>query len=414
MKVRMGGACSRSPDRWWFRFAGRRGSCPVARLSIGPSRSLSLCPRSLMGEEAGMASAAEHRAMTHALALAAGSNSVTHPNPRVGAALLDGDGNIVGAGFHLGPGRPHAEIAALAEAGGAARGATAVVTLEPCSHFGRTGPCTDALIAAGVSRVVFGQSDPNPVAAGGAEVLRASGVDVEAGVLADEARTLNPIWSFAMENRRPLVTWKFASTVDGRVAAADGTSRWISGDSARAEVHALRAAADAVLVGTGTVLADDPQLTARRADGSLMSRQPLRVVVGQRSIPASAQVLNRSAPTLVWANRDLLELLDELFARDIHHALLEGGPTLAAAFLHEGVLDRVVAYVGPKVLGSGPAVIGSLGVHTMSQARELHFDDVCRIGDDIRWTARFRPDVPAVDWQPSDVQVPEVVGEKGH
>ncbi len=361
-----------------------------------------------------MASAAEHEAMTHALAIASGSDSLTHPNPRVGAALLDGEGKIVGAGFHRGPGQPHAEITALAEAGGAARGATAVVTLEPCSHFGRTGPCTEALIAAGVSRVVFGQSDPNPVAAGGAAVLRAAGVDVEAGVLADKARTLNPVWSYAMENRRPLITWKFASTVDGRVAAADGTSRWISGDSARAEVHALRAAADAVVVGTGTVLADDPQLTARRTDGSLMSRQPLRVIVGHRDIPASAKVLSPSAPTLVWANGDLLELLDELFARDIHHALLEGGPTLAAAFLHEEVLDRVVAYIGPKVLGSGPSLIGSLGVHTMSHARELHFDDVCRIGSDIRWTARFRPDVPAVDVQSSDVQAPEVVGEEGH
>ncbi len=361
-----------------------------------------------------MVSAAEHEAMMRALEIASGSDSVTHPNPRVGAVLLDGAGIVIGAGFHLGPGRPHAEITALAEAGAAARGATAVVTLEPCSHFGRTGPCTDALIAAGVGRVVFGQCDPNPVASGGAEVLRAAGVDVEAGVLADEARTLNPIWSFAMENRRPLVTWKFAATVDGRVAAADGTSRWISGDSARAEVHALRAAADAVVVGTGTVLADDPQLTARRAGGSLMSRQPLRVVVGKRDIPASAQVLNASAPTLAWANGDLPDLLSELFARDIHHALLEGGPTLAAAFLQEDLLDRVVAYVGPKVLGSGPSLIGSLGVHTMSQARELHFDDVCRLGDDIRWTARFRPDVPAVDWQSTDGRGSEFVGEEGH
>ncbi|MEO8108012.1 MAG: bifunctional diaminohydroxyphosphoribosylaminopyrimidine deaminase/5-amino-6-(5-phosphoribosylamino)uracil reductase RibD [Actinomycetes bacterium] len=360
-----------------------------------------------------MVSAAEYEAMTRALAIASESDRATHPNPRVGAVLIDPDGQVVGTGLHRGPGQAHAEAAAIAAAGPAARGATAVVTLEPCSHFGRTGPCTDALVAAGVDRVVFAQSDPNPLAAGGAAVLRANGIDVEGDVLADEARKLNPIWSYAMERRRPLVTWKFAATVDGRVAAADGTSRWISGDHSRAEVHTLRGSADAVLVGTGTVLADDPQLTARRADGSLMPNQPLRVVVGRRDLPTAAHVLDRSAPTLVWANAELSALLDELFARDVHDALLEGGPTLAAAFLRADLVDRVVAYVGPKVLGSGPTVVGSLGTHTMSQARPLHFDDVRRSGDDIRWTGRFHLDAPALG-VPAVDQAPEAAREESH
>lgn len=344
-----------------------------------------------------MASAVEHEAMNHALAMAAETSPRTHPNPRVGAVLLDADGQVVGTGVHHGPGQPHAEIAALAKAGDAARGATAVVTLEPCSHFGRTGPCAAALAAAGVQRVVFGQTDPNPVAAGGAATLRAAGVDVESGVCADQAKELNAIWAFAMENRRPLVTWKYAATVDGRVAAADGTSRWISGERSRAEVHQLRTLVDAVMVGTGTVIADDPHLTARRSDGTLLPRQPVRVVVGRRDLPATAKVLDASAPTLVWTSSDLGGLLDELFARDVHHVLLESGPTLSAAMVEEGLVDGVVAYIGPKILGSGLPLIGQLDVQTMSQARELAFADVARIGDDIRVTARFRPDAPVVD-----------------
>lgn len=350
-----------------------------------------------------MASAAEHEAMARALAIAAESSPVTHPNPRVGAVLLDSRGRVVGTGVHRGPGQPHAEIVALADAGDAARGATAVVTLEPCSHVGRTGPCTAALVTAGVERVVFGQTDPNPVAAGGAAALRAAGIDVESGICSEQARELNTTWTFAMANQRPLVTWKFAATVDGRVAAEDGTSRWISGERSRAQVHDLRATVDAVVVGTGTVLVDDPHLTARGSDGTALPHQPVRVVVGRRDIPASAKVLDASAPTIVWTSADLPALLDELFARHVHHVLLEGGPTLSAAMVGAGLVDRVVAYVGPTVLGSGLSLIAGLNTQTMSQARRLHFDDVCRVGDDIRWTGRFRPDAPVVDWPHAEV-----------
>lgn len=341
-----------------------------------------------------MASTAERDAMTRALSLAAGPGPDTHPNPRVGAVILDPTGSIVGSGVHRGPGHPHAEVVALSQAGSEARGATAVVTLEPCHHTGRTGPCTDALLAAGIERVIYAQSDPNPVATGGGMALAAAGVAVEADVRADEARAINPIWTFAMEHQRPLVTWKFASTVDGRVAAPDGSSRWISGPASRAEVHRLRRNADAVMVGTGTVVVDDAWLTARDESGALFDRQPLRVVVGHRAVPQTARVLDPAAETLVMRTHDVTDVLETLFARDVHHALLEGGPTLAAAFLQVDAIDRVIGYVGPRLLGDGPSLVGSWGVHTMGQARQLCFDEVGLVGDDICWTARLTSAAP--------------------
>ncbi len=208
-------------------------------------------------------SAAEHEAMRRALTLAATSGVPRGPNPRVGCVLLAPDGTEVGEGFHRGAGTPHAEVAALTAAGDDARGATAVVTLEPCDHTGRTGPCSEALLAAGVRRVVFAQADGSPVARGGAERLRAAGVEVEEGLLAEEARLLNRAWTFALEHSRPFVTWKLATTLDGRSAAADGSSRWVSSRAARLDTHRLRAECDVMMVGTGTVAVDDPRLTVR-------------------------------------------------------------------------------------------------------------------------------------------------------
>jgi diaminohydroxyphosphoribosylaminopyrimidine deaminase/5-amino-6-(5-phosphoribosylamino)uracil reductase len=340
--------------------------------------------------------AAEREAMTRALSLAADPTIVPHPNPRVGCVLLDAAGAEVGAAVHRGAGHPHAEVEALGQAGEAARGGTAVITLEPCSHTGRTGPCTEALIAAGVARVVYGQSDPNPLARGGADALVAAGVEVAGGVLAAAAQSLNPVWSFAMERQRPLVTWKLAATLDGRVAAADGTSRWISGPESRADAHRLRAAVGAVIVGTGTVLTDDPQLTARDQRGVPHREQPLRVVVGKRQLPPEARVLDAAAATVVADTHDVEAVLAQLFADDVHHVLLEGGPTLAAAFLQAELIDQVVGYVGPRLLGEGPALVGPLGIDTIAQARELVIDDVGLIGDDIRWTARMHPAAPRV------------------
>ena len=299
---------------------------------------------------------AESAAMSRALDLAQSPGVPLGPNPRVGCVLLAPDGTTVAEGVHRGAGSPHAEIDALSRAGDRAHGATAVVTLEPCNHTGRTGPCAQALVDAGVARVVFAQADPNPLAHGGAETLRAGGVDVEGGLLADEARAVNRAWSFAHQERRPFVTWKLATTLDGRSAAADGTSRWISSLPARRDTHRLRATCDAVLVGTGTVLADDPRLTVRDDDDVDLPReqQPLRVVMGLREVPPDRRVLDDAAETVVLVTRDPGAALAELFERDLQHVFLEGGPTLAAAFLAAGLVDEVVAYVAPTLLGGGP------------------------------------------------------------
>jgi diaminohydroxyphosphoribosylaminopyrimidine deaminase/5-amino-6-(5-phosphoribosylamino)uracil reductase len=330
----------------------------------------------------------ETDAMRRALELAATPGVPLGPNPRVGCVLLGPDGSVLAEGYHRGAGTPHAEVDALARAGSAARGATAVVTLEPCNHTGRTGPCAQALIDAGVARVVYGQADPNPAAAGGARTLRAAGVDVEGGLLADRAAELNPAWAFAVTHGRPFVTWKAASTLDGRVAAADGTSRWITSPQARAEVHALRAAVDAVVVGTGTVLADDPHLAVREADGVAAGHQPLRVVVGRRDVPPGSRVLDDAAPTLHLRTHDPREVLAELAAREVRHALIEGGPVLAAAFVRAGLVDAVRWYVAPALLGAGPAALADAGMSTIAAALRLTVTGVALVGADVRIDAR--------------------------
>jgi len=330
----------------------------------------------------------ETDAMRRALGLAASLGVPHGPNPRVGCVLLDTDGAIVADGHHRGIGTAHAEVDALRQAGDAARGGTAVVTLEPCNHTGRTGPCADALVAAGVARVVFAQTDPNPVAAGGAAALRAAGVEVEGGLLADEAEALNVAWTFAVTHGRPFVTWKAAATLDGRIAAADGTSRWITSELARAEVHELRAEVDAVVVGTGTVLADDPHLAVRRDGEVVAGRQPLRVVVGLRDIPARARVLDDAAESLHIRTHDPREVLSELARREVRHVLLEGGPTLAAAFVRAGVVDAVRWYAAPALLGAGANALADAGMSTIAEALRLAVTGVALVGADVRIDAR--------------------------
>jgi diaminohydroxyphosphoribosylaminopyrimidine deaminase/5-amino-6-(5-phosphoribosylamino)uracil reductase len=336
-----------------------------------------------------VAGSAEIEAMRHALALAADPAAPLGPNPRVGCVLLGPDGSVLGEGFHHGAGSPHAEVEALRAAGDQARGATAVVTLEPCDHIGRTGPCSRALLAAGVARVVFGQPDTTAAAAGGARTLRAAGVDVEGGVLAADASALNPEWTFAARAGRPWVTWKFASSLDGRVAAADGSSRWITGPESRADVHAWRSRCHAVVVGTGTVLADDPALTVRDAwDEPLPAKaQPTRVVVGLRPPPAQARVWDATAPTRHLATRDPAAVLAALAADGAHHVWLEGGPRLAAAFVAAELVDRVVAYYAPLLLGEGLGALGPAGVPTLAAAPRLQVTDVRAVGSDVRVVA---------------------------
>lgn len=330
------------------------------------------------------------RAMRRALEIAATPGVPLGPNPRVGCVLLAPDGTEIAEGFHRGAGTAHAEVAALTAAGEAARGATAVVTLEPCNHTGRTGPCSLALFEAGIKRVVYAQPDPNPKAAGGAQSLRNAGVEVEMGLLENEARRLNRAWTFAMEHKRPFVTWKFATTLDGRSAATDGSSQWITGEAARRDVHRLRGECDAIVAGTGTVLRDDPQLTVRDEVGENRPHQPLRVVIGDRDLPAGARVLDDSAETLHLHGHDVAEALSVLHERDVQHVFLEGGPTLAAAFLAAGYVDEVVAYVAPKLLGSGRAAVGDLGIESITGALDLQVTDVTVLGPDVRITGRPR------------------------
>ncbi|WP_177891103.1 bifunctional diaminohydroxyphosphoribosylaminopyrimidine deaminase/5-amino-6-(5-phosphoribosylamino)uracil reductase RibD [Vallicoccus soli] len=349
--------------------------------------------------------------MARAVELAARGTATALPNPVVGCVLLAPDGATVGEGWHERPGGPHAEVHALRAAGGRARGATAVVTLEPCAHTGRTGPCTEALLAAGVARVVVAVRDPWATAAGGAERLRAAGVDVEVGPGAAAAERVNAPWLLSVRLGRPYVTWKTAATLDGRSAAEDGTSRWITGEAARADVHRLRGEVDTVLAGVGTVLADDPQLTVRPAGGGAPGRPPLRVVADTHGrTPAGARVRDGAAPTWVATAREVATgpdghldpaaLLAALHARGRVHVLLEGGPRLAGAFVREGLVDRVVAYVAPALLGSGAAALGDAGVRGIAGAHRLRLEDVARVGEDVRLTAvplRPAPGHPRAD-----------------
>ncbi|MGP3955000.1 bifunctional diaminohydroxyphosphoribosylaminopyrimidine deaminase/5-amino-6-(5-phosphoribosylamino)uracil reductase RibD [Nonomuraea sp. 3N208] len=469
--------------------------------------------------------------MARAVELAGHGHGTTSPNPVVGCVVLDAAGAVAGEGFHAYAGGPHAEVVALAQAGERARGGTAYVTLEPCDHTGRTGPCSAALLDAGVARVVVAVADPNPKAAGGAVRLRAAGVAVTMGVLTGAAERVNEEWLTYARLGRSHVTWKFAATLDGRSAAEDGTSQWITSPEARADVHRWRAASDAIVAGIGTVLSDDPRLTARpaadprlaanagsapnagraaslnagraagagsgldvgsgahadswggahagdgggaggehsataaaaraaasgsgrvagtvRGDGAVEPlaghrttgvhhgagrgdgagaghsaaadgrvtgvggaagvRAPLRVVVDTEGrTPPDARVLDDEAPTLIAVaddvttdlkaellrlprhgdGLDLRALLLELAAREVVSVFVEGGPTLAGAFLREGVVDRVVAYIAPALLGSGRAALGAAGVETIGRMHRLTFDEISPIGPDIRLIAR--------------------------
>ena len=361
------------------------------------------------------------QAMDFATRLAAQGPSADR-NPRVGAVLLDPEGRFLGGGLHRGAGTPHAEVDALRDArarGHDTAGATAYVTLEPCNHTGRTGPCVDALLAAGVAAVVYAVTDPDPVAGGGAHRLADNGVDVRHRPH-DGARALTRRWHRAVRLGRPWVTWKVAATLDGRIAAADGTSRWITSEAARADVHELRARCGAVLVGTGTALTDDPQLTVREGgarDGALAARQPLRVVLGERELPAGARLLDDAAPTLRVGSRDPWAALAALHDRGVRRVLLEGGPTLAGAFVRAGLVDEVVAYVAPVLLGAGASAVGDLGIATMSDALRLTTRDVTRLGPDVRLTletpeAAEEPDAPEAADDPGETEGPDAPAAK--
>jgi diaminohydroxyphosphoribosylaminopyrimidine deaminase/5-amino-6-(5-phosphoribosylamino)uracil reductase len=358
--------------------------------------------------------------LERALGLAERGRGLTSPNPLVGAVVV-AEGRILGEGFHEGPGRPHAEIVALGEAGDGARGATLYTTLEPCDHFGRTPPCTRAIAGAGVARVVCAMGDPNPVVDGrGFAALEAAGIEVRTGVLAHDAMRLNEAYAKHVRTGLPFVTWKMAASLDGKVASRDGTSRWITGEAARADVHRLRAAADAILVGAGTALADDPSLTVR--DPGYRGGPPLRVLVDARGrVPETGDLFDIAAPTMVattslaprqrkeaWRARGaevveyepegggvpLPQLLSDLGKRDMQGVLLEGGPTLAWSMVEDRAVDKVVVYLAPKLIGGrdAPGVLGGRGFAPIAQAMQLSVASFDRVGDDLRVEAHVHRD----------------------
>ena len=361
--------------------------------------------------------AQDHAHMARALALAA-QGLMPHPNPRVGCVLVR-DGAVVGDGFHARAGEAHAEVVALAAAGAAARGATAFVTLEPCCHQGRTPPCTEALVAAGVAEVVGAMVDPNPKVSGqGFAALERAGIRVSHGLMHAQAAALNPGFVKRMKHGRPFVRVKLGMSLDARIALADGESRWITGRDARDDVQRLRARSDAIVTGIDTVLADDPNLTVRDADGGTPPRQPLRVILDSTlQLPADARLLAQPGRTLVFtaardphhANElseahaevrtlpnavggglDLEALLDELGRREINEVLVEAGPTLAGAFVAARLVDELVLYVAPTLLGdtARPAFTlpapASLDERTVLEVLELR-----AVGADWRVTARL-------------------------
>ena len=313
--------------------------------------------------------------MQRAIAVAASARTRTSPNPWVGCVIVTADGSTY-EGATEPPGGPHAEVVALRAAGEAAAGSTLVCTLEPCSHYGRTPPCVDAIVAARVARVVIAVEDPDPhVNGAGVRALRAAGIEVEVGVSADEVRSqLAPYLKHRLTGR-PYVVLKLAATLDGRTAAPDGTSQWITGEPARRDAHRLRAESDAVIVGAGTVRADDPALTVRHVEG----RDPLRVVLGRA--PETARV----HPALEM-DGDLQSVLDELGRQGVVQAMVEGGATVAAAFHRAGLVDRYVVYIAPALFGGDDArpLFAGAGVATIDDLWRGRVVAVDRIGPDIR------------------------------
>jgi diaminohydroxyphosphoribosylaminopyrimidine deaminase / 5-amino-6-(5-phosphoribosylamino)uracil reductase len=345
--------------------------------------------------------------MARALQLAARGLYTTDPNPRVGCLVVR-DGTAIGEGWHVRAGEPHAEVLALREAGPRARGATAYVTLEPCSHTGRTPPCADALIAAGIGRVVCSTADPNPKVAGaGILRLQGAGIAVSMGALAAEARALNPGFFSRFERQRPYIRLKLAMSLDARTAAASGAREWISGEASRADVQILRARSSAVLTGAGTVRSDDPRLDVRLDYGPWV-RQPLRVLLDSTlSCAPNSRIFESAGPTLVFAAEDTPRRTDEphtiervprkgrgldlnavverLTSREINELLVECGPRLAGAFLEADLVDELVLYVAPALLGADAAPLAELrGLGSPAPPANFEFQDVRRFDADLR------------------------------
>lgn len=316
--------------------------------------------------------------MARAIALSQLGLGRTFPNPIVGALLVSDAGEILGEGFHAGG--AHAEIEALADSASKSnnvQGSTMYVTLEPCNHHGRTPPCTIALIKAGIARVVFAIKDPNPIAQGGESRLTAAGIKVSSNLLEVEAKESNRAWLAKIETGKPYLIWKIASTLDGYIAASDGISQWITSEESRKAVHELRAESDAIVVGTGTALLDNPTLIPRGD-----SRRPMRIVVGLRSIPDTFNLFNGEAHTIFLKTRDLDSLISTLTDLQVNQVLIESGTGLGTALLKAGLIDEIHWYQAPTVLGGGRKAIGEMHLSTLAERMDFNIVDVRRSGPD--------------------------------
>ena len=329
-------------------------------------------------------------AMQRAIALSEKGLGKTSPNPIVGAVIIDDAGNVIGEGFHdRMNSKDHAEVVAIANATEKIKGATIVVTLEPCNHVGSTGPCTQAIINAGISTVVFAVNDPNSVASGGSEVLRAAGIKVVEGVLKAEAAYANRAWMIKIKKNRPFFTWKVATTLDAKIAATDGTSKWITNETSRADVQVLRRQADAILVGTNTVITDNPHLIPR-GDFAGYSHNPIRVICGEQDLPKDLQVFDEAAQTIVVKSKDLDLLVEKLNELKINQVFVEAGMTLASAMVNHCLMDELVIYQAPSLLGSGKPFFSFDFPSTISNQMRLEHISTVVLDGDVKSVYRIR------------------------
>ena len=318
-------------------------------------------------------------AMARAIECAQFGLGKTFPNPIVGAVITSATGEFISEGFHSGT--DHAEVIAIAVAKEIPAGSIIYVTLEPCNHQGKTPPCTEAIIDAGISKVVYAVTDPNPIAAGGAERLRNSGIEVVAGLLENEAAFDNRAWLTKIAKQRPRITWKIASTMDGKVAAKDGSSKWITSELARADVALTRSQADAILTSTATVKADNPLLTSKGA-----GKNPVRIVMGESEVAPGSQVLNSDAETIVIKSHDFQELISLSSQLGFNQILVESGPTFGTALLKADLVDEILLFQAPTFFGSGTPSISDLGINNISQRLDFEIADVEVIGADLKIT----------------------------
>jgi diaminohydroxyphosphoribosylaminopyrimidine deaminase / 5-amino-6-(5-phosphoribosylamino)uracil reductase len=318
-------------------------------------------------------------AYAHLYSLSLQGLGVSTPNPNVSAAIFSSDGALVADGFHNRKASiDHAEVVALKKAGDLARGATMVVSLEPCAHMGTTPPCTKAIIDAGIAKVIYTVVDPNPIASGGAELLRAAGIDVEYRESAHLAY-VQRAWLHKEVTGRPLMVWKVATTVDGKVAASDGTSQWITGPESREDVQNLRAQSDAILIGTNTAIVDNPHLIPRGH-----TARPVRVISGEQEVPATNKVFDSEARTISVKSKSIPELIKVLSDEGFNQVFVEAGPTLGSALMASGNIDELIIYQAPKMLGAGKEFVSRLGISTLDDHLKLELISVRQLGSDIK------------------------------